>query len=115
MTKNCFEEDLKDFKLLLIVHQYSFPVKEDLVPGKELLMIKVEDAVRNNTLNPSIFSTKIKIDLVKDDVVYYKCVVPYWEHQCFVPVSEFLRRDYVDESYGNDIRYAVDCRPQKVK
>lgn len=115
------EERMQEFDLLMRAHGYRPPVREDLVPGAELIMVDVEQYMHphNQSINPSIISTKIKLDdepikpsnldLAKE-VVFYHCIMPAWEPQCFVSLDDFTAVGYRGGCYANDTRYVIKAR-----
>jgi hypothetical protein len=113
------EERMKEFDLLMRAHGYRPPVKEDLVPGAEMLMVEVERYMEDQTIGPQITGTKIKLDdePVKPSnadpnklVVFYHCMVPFWEGDCFVGLDDFTATGYRKGCYANDHRWVVKAR-----
>lgn len=115
------EERMIQFDRLMLAHGYRPPVREDLVPGVELLMVEVEQFMEphNQPMNPSITGTRIKLDDKpiapsnfdsKREVVFYHCVTPGWDGQCFVPLLDFIASGYHKGMYANNTRFVVNTR-----
>lgn len=78
------------------------PVTEsDLRPGQELVMVEVERFYLSGEGLPPIGcagTTRIKLDEKPvdginangDKIVWYHCVDPQWDGQCFVPLPNFI-------------------------
>jgi len=82
--------------------------REDLVPGAKILMINDVRRI-DPTADPRFFGTIIRLDQeavrpARDEsdreMVYYHCIQPAHEIQCFVAVDDFL-------APADDIRYWV--------
>lgn len=94
---------------------YRSPVKEDLVPGAELIMVEVARFMEpcNQTLDPSVTQTKIKIDsqsIQTFNMVYYHCIMPAWDKQCFVSIDDFTASGHRRGCNTNDTRYIIKSR-----
>ena len=110
------EGRMQEFDLLMRAHGYRPPVREDLVPGAELLMVEVEQYMRDQSIGPNITGTKIRLDdepikLSDSDpakeVVFYHCIMPAWDGQCFVHIDDFTSVGYRKGCYANDTRWVV--------
>ena len=115
-TRLSTEERMKQFDILMRAFGYRPPTREDLVPGAELLMVEVERYMEDQSIGPQITGTKIKLDdqPIKPSnaepgkkVVYYHCIMPAWEGQCFVGLDDFTAVGYRKGCYNNDTRYVV--------
>jgi len=97
--------------------------KEDITPGREALMVKVEDFFLSTKrdgiaphLRPSTTQIRIDDEAMKvtghrandEPTVYYHCIMPHWDSDCFVGLNDFTRDGYADSApYANDTRYFV--------
>ena len=115
------QDRLAQFQIFMLSFGYRTPVREDLVAGREMYMVEVERYMqgRNHGIDPAVLATKIKLDDEpikpsnndpKQEVVFYHCMVPYWEGQCFVHLEDFLATHYRQGCYANDTRYIVKAR-----
>lgn len=96
-------EGLEIIKDYLVVWGFRLVNKGDLMPGKEMWMIILShyDGL-NLTQSPEVLGTKIRLDspaVCRGSTVYYHCIYPKWDQQCFVPIQDFLD--------GEDVAYAV--------
>ncbi len=66
---------------------------KDIEPGKELLMVELSPEFCNH-IDPTLVGTLIQIDKLEDDTVFYHCINPTWNGQCFVPLDTFLKHEY---------------------
>ena len=41
------------------------------------------------------------------EIVFYHCVMPPWEGQCFVPIDDFCASGFQKGCYANDTRYVI--------
>jgi hypothetical protein len=110
------EEKIKEFEMCMRGHRYRPPVKEDLKPGTEILMVDVEQYMRDVSLSPDITATRIRLDEnclapsktdAGKEMVFYHCIMPEWRGQCFVSVQDFCTSGYVRGFYTNDTRYVI--------
>ena len=113
------EERMRQFELWVKVFGYRAPTKADLVPGAELLMIDVESYMECHNQGISFTatcSTRIKLNDEpiapsnadpSKDVVFYHCVTPPWDEQCFVPLEAFTTLGYQKGCYANDTRWVI--------
>jgi hypothetical protein len=96
-------------------------VKEDLVPGAEFLMVEVARFMEphNQTMDPKVTQTKIKLDdePIKPsnaeptkEIVFYHCIMPSWDGQCFVSIDDFTASGHRAGCNTNDTRYVVKSR-----
>ena len=113
------EEDyMQKFQILMLEFGYRSPVKEDLLVGKEFYMLEVDRLmqVHNQSMNPKFLADIIKLDNEPirpsciepgQEMVYYHCIVPAWDQQCFVSIDDFTATGYRDDGYANHTRYFV--------
>ena len=112
-------EELERFYVWVRSNGYRPPKKGDLTPGAELLMVDVERFVercQGISLATAPYTTVIRLD---DDpvrpsnsnpdkeVVFYHCIMPPWDNQCFVPMESFCARGYREGMYENDTRWII--------
>jgi hypothetical protein len=94
------------------------PVKEaDLRPGQDLVMVDVDRFYMAGEGLPPIGcagTTRIKLDEKPVDganannekIVWFHCVDPEWEGQCFVPLPNFLADTAIPQGcHDNDTRW----------
>jgi hypothetical protein len=73
---------------------YRIPEPEDLKPGLELIMSDQNDP---RDQDPARVGTRIRIDKIVPSngrpgvTVYYHCINPAWDHQCFVPAEQIVQ------------------------
>ena len=118
LTLSLGERRMAEFDQLMRGHGYRPPVRADLVSGAELLMVEVERFMEpyNQGFNPSIIGTKIRLDeeAIKpsdrdpeNEVVYYHCIMPAWDGQCFVHLDDFTAVGCRKGCYANDTRWVI--------
>ena len=113
------EERMEEFATWVRAAGYRAPTRDDLVPGAALLMLNVEHCMTAARLGIS-FSAISKTEIILDDepvapskadpskeVVFYHCVMPPWDGQCFVPLEDFTTLGYRKGIYANDTRWVV--------
>lgn len=115
------EERMRKFDEWVKILGYRTPTRDDLKPGVELLMIEVERYMAHNQgySFEAVSSTRVKLDddpiapskaYPGKEVVYYHCIMPPWDGQCFVHVEVICASGYVEGCYTNDTRYVVKAR-----
>lgn len=123
IARPTIEEQMQKFDQWVKTFGYRPPVRADLVPGAELLMVEVERYMQRHNQGISFEAfgaTRIRID---DDplapsriepgkeVVYYHCIAsPGWDGQCVMPLEDFCASGYVKGCYTNDHRYIIKAR-----
>ena len=85
-TKQSVDKCMQHFK-------YRWVKIEDIIPGRELLMIDLSPDFCTH-IDPKLIGTLIRIDDVENDVVYYHCINPPWEGQCFAKLVILLTQEY---------------------
>ena len=76
---------------------YRLVTREDLVDGAEF--VQVDTNVQHDvTVDPKYFGTTIKLDesAIDGDAVYYHCIKPADDIQCFSGIRDFLDPDAND-------------------
>ncbi len=113
------EEHMQKFDQWVKAYGYRVPTRADLVPGAVLFMIDIEQYTnfRNQNISSDIiFTTKIKLDdepiapsnaNPNKEVVFYHCMMPPWDGQCFIPLDDFCASGYREGCYANDTRYVI--------
>ncbi len=118
-TRPSIEETMTQFAQMMRAHGYRPPVKDDLVEGAELLMVEVEQYMRDTSISPKIFGTVITLDAnpvrpsktdAEKEVVYYHCTMPAWDGQCYVDLEQFTSVAYRKGCYENDWRWIIKAR-----
>jgi hypothetical protein len=93
---------------------YRHPTEADLVPGFECLMV---DDPQDYIGCGHIHGTTVRIDKVEDfdfgadsigvvKMVYYHCISPKWDAQCFTSLNDFLNKPG-NRCGGPETRYWV--------
>ena len=118
-ARDSIEERMRKFDEWVKVFGYRPPTKTDLVAGAELLMVDVERYMERHNQGISIgiiCNTRIKLDdepiapSKRDpntEIVFYHCMMPPWDGQCFVPIDDFCVSGYKSGCYANDTRYVI--------
>jgi hypothetical protein len=106
------ERALQDYLALM---RYRLATREDLVDGAQMIMIDASnDFMFKSGVSPEVLGTKIKLDfsaLKKSNFpgetffVYYHCIDPSWDGDCFVPLEIFLGEEKTH--CGSEYRYIV--------
>lgn len=85
---------------------YRSPRRTDIISGKEMIMIKKSfqfDKLIDFTLGTII---KLDDDPIKEGCVYYHCISPEWDGQCFVEEHMILNGD-------DNYEYWIKCEGDK--
>lgn len=112
--------DLTKTRNGMLIWGYRPVTETDLIPNQELVMVEVERfAMSSVGLSPRSAPGCTDIRLDEEPIklsnrgngskmVYYHCIMPPWDQQCFVPLKSFIQDAYVpNESYANDTRCFV--------
>jgi hypothetical protein len=120
-------QEVEETRIYMSGYGYRPATATDLMPGRELLMVEVErffGSTRHAGWKPDLFPSVTRIKLADEPTkvtghrqndeptVYFHCVMPPWDGDCFVGLNHITRDGYADfrdshDPYANDTRYFV--------
>lgn len=86
---------------------YRAPTRKDLVPNAEMLMVDVHPFMQDSGRMAGRTTIRLDAMPVLGNDVYYHCILPAWNGQCFVPAEEFLASGFRMGPCANDCRRLV--------
>lgn len=100
---------------------YRPVTQTDIVPDRDLIMVEVERFVISGMgLSPHYAPGCTTIQLDEEpikpsnsdngtEIVFYHCIMPRWNNQCFIPLTNMILSAYApNHFYANNTRYFVN-------